>query len=237
MASEIFKTVMKGYKKDEVLAYVDEMNWQMHALEKEAQRAKDECARVQEDLAALREKGAAPTEQQLAALRKEIREEIEQELRKEFDAALAEKDGEILRLQTEKTEQSEDGSLSELREKAREYDQYKDTLTSLLIDARKKADEILNEANSEAENIRLKAKLQFEDFTAGFGVLKQNIGATKSDIQKNLDDAAAALNVFDLRLATIQKSIEDATRLFASSTSDEAPQEPADEPESEQESE
>ena len=204
---ETFKTVMRGYAKDEVVAYIADLNANIKSLTEESDRKEAQIARLTEEIEALKAEPSEPSEEQAASLRAEIeeelraslQEEIEEKVRAEYEKKAAEKEGE---------------SVAELERKVKEYDEYRASLADLMIEARKNADEVVRKAREEADAIRRKTQLELADFVSEFGVLKQNIDLTKQDIQKNLDEAAAALSVFDQRLSVIQHDIDAATQAF-----------------------
>lgn len=206
-----FKTAFKGYNRNEVVEYISGLNRQMRDLQTQLEQKDAQISRLQEDLEALRQVEQKPSDDEIEQIRQEAASQTAQEYEQKIDA---------LREELEQLKKGTD-YVAVLEKKATEYEQYKDSLTELMIQARKSADDLIKDAKREADEIRARAQTQFGEFSAGFGALKENIGATKNDIQRNLDDAAAALNVFDLRLSMIQKNIDEAGMAFAEKKTEE----------------
>lgn len=206
-----FKTAIKGYNRNEVVEYISELNRQMRDLQMQLEQKDTQISRLQEDLEALQRIEQKPCDDEIEQIRQEAVSQTAQEYEQKINA---------LREELEQLEKGTD-YVAVLEKKATEYEQYKDSLTELMIQARKSADDLIKDAKREADEIRTRAQVQFGEFSAGFGALKENIGATKNDIQRNLDDAAAALNVFDMRLSMIQKNIDEAGMAFAEKNTDE----------------
>ena len=49
MASEIFKTVIKGYQKEEVIAYIEKLNRNAEELQKELEETRAKLLRLEEE--------------------------------------------------------------------------------------------------------------------------------------------------------------------------------------------
>ncbi len=196
---EIFSTVLRGYKKEQVVAYIEQMSDQLQELKYDLDRKDVEIDRLNKEIASLQENAKQVDECQIE---NQLREKIEAELRAEFDAKLAEQATQIEMQATESTEDSE------VLRKAKEYDECKDALADLMIQARKNADEIVSRANAEAHLIRAKTEAEFSKLGVDFTVLQQNVGNIKGELRRNLDKIADQMDLFEEQLYSIQNDVD-----------------------------
>lgn len=199
--SEIFSTVLRGYKKEEVSEYIAGLSEQLEQLKQDLDRKELEIHRLSEEIKAVESAPKAPDEQQLAALRAEIEAEVEEKVRAEYETKLAEE----LAKQAESAPQAE---LSETERKAQEYDACRDALADLMIQARKNADEVVSKANAEAQMLRAKSEAEFVQLGAAFSVLQQSVGNIRLEFQKNLDMISEQVDAFEEKLFELQKEVE-----------------------------
>ncbi len=196
---EIFNTVLRGYKKEQVTAYIEQMSDQLQDLKYDLNRKEVEIDRLNKEIALLQENAQQFDNQ---SFEDELRQKIEQELRIEYDKKLVEQTAKI------KTEANESAENPEALRKAKEYDECKDALADLMIQARKNADEIVLKANSEAHLIRTKTEAEFSKLGVDFSVLQQNVGSIKGELRQNLDKIADLLDLFEERLYSIQNNVD-----------------------------
>ena len=200
--AEIFNTVMRGYKKEEVTAYIADMSEQMQMLKNDLDRKDVELDRLNRELQESKTVVQQPDEEQIEALRAQIREELENELRAEYDAKLAEKEAEL------KAQAAQKQEASELERKAKEYDECKDALAELMIQARRNADDIVAKAETKAQMLRAKSELEFSQLSTSFAVLQQNIGNIRGELQVNMDKIADQFVCFEQKVSEIEAEVE-----------------------------
>lgn len=196
---EIFNTVLRGYKKEQVTAYIEQMNDQLQDLKYSFGRKEVEIDRLNKEITSLKKSAQKVDVQEIED---EIRQKIEQELHAEYDAKLSE---EIAKIKEETSKVSED---SDAARKAKEYDECKDALAELMIQARRSADEIVLKANSEARLIRTKTEAEFSKLGVDFSVLQQNVGTIKGELRQSLDKIADQMDLFEERLYSIQNDVD-----------------------------
>lgn len=185
--NEIFSTVFKGYKKEEVSVYIEEMSDQLQELKFDLDRKDVEIDRLKKEIAALQESNPQMD-----------REAIEQELRAEYEAKIS-------NLEAKANETADD---SELEKKAKEYDECKDVLAELMIQARKNADDIVSSANEKALLVRETTISEFSKLGTDFSALQKNVGYLKDELRRNLDKIADQMDVFDEQLYSLQNDID-----------------------------
>lgn len=200
--AEIFNTVMRGYKKEEVTAYIADMSEQMQMLKNDLDRKDVELDRLNRELQESKTVVQQPDEEQIEALRMQIREELENELRAEYDVKLAEKEAEL------KEQAAQRQEVSELERKAKEYDECKEALAELMIQARRNADDIVEKAQAKAQMLRAKSELEFSQLRTSFTVLQQNIGNIRSQLQENMDKIADQFVCFEQKVSEIETEVE-----------------------------
>lgn len=200
--NEIFKTVMKGYKKEEVTAYIADLSEQMQLLKNDLDRKDVEIDRLNKDLLEVTQKTAQPDEDQLQSLAAQIREEVEHQLRAEYDAKLEEK------MAQREAQKDAANDLSEIERKAKEYDECKDALADLMIQARRNADDIVEKAEAKAQLLRTKSEAEYAQLSTQFALLQNNVGNIRSSLQINLDQIADQLDQFEQQLGELQNEVD-----------------------------
>lgn len=201
--NEIFSTVLRGYKKEEVVAYIEDMSNQLQQLKNDLDRKEVEIDRLNKELSAIQESEAArPDESDHERERAAIREELLGELEAEYEAKLAEQVA-----ATEERIKAEQNDL-EIQRKAKEYDECKDALADLMIQARKNADDIVAKANAEAQMLRAKSYAEFSQLGSSFSVLQQNVGNIRIEFRRNLDKITEQIDSFEEQLFTLQNDVD-----------------------------
>ncbi len=209
MASkEIFKTVMRGYKKEEVVSYIADMSAQIENLKADLDKKDVELDRLQDELEQLNQVSSTPDEAAVEEIRAQIKAEMEQEYQVKLEAALAEK--------AQKAEKEKE--LGDIEKKAKEYDDCKETLASLMIEARKNAEDIIAKANMQAELLRAKSEAEYAGLCSNFAVLKQNVGGIRTELQQNLEKINEHIDAFDDQLTQLQKSVDKSAPVSVSET-------------------
>ncbi len=198
--NEIFSTVMRGYKKEEVAAYIASMSEQIQMLQNERDKSAAELHRLKAEIEEL--SNASSTDESVnEELRTQIKEELEAQLREEYDAKLLQQKNE---LQTQLTSAQNN---AELERKAKEYDECKDTLAELMIQARRNADEILSEAEAKAQMLRSKAEVEYSQLGANFALLQQRVNMIREELTSDVAEITDQFNVFDQKLSEIQSEV------------------------------
>lgn len=200
--NEIFSTVIRGYKKDEVAAYIEDLSDQLQQLKIDLDRKEVELDRITKELRSVQETTTRPDENLLADERAKIRDELEQEFRAEFEAKLAEQTALIEEKAGNKSEDSE------AQRKAKEYDECKDALAELMIQARRNADDIVNKAKAEAQMLRAKSQAEFSQLGTNFSVLQQNVGNIRVEFRQNIDKISEQFDLFEEQLFALQNDVE-----------------------------
>lgn len=200
---EVFTTVMRGYKKDEVLEYVANLNAQLVDLKEQLQKKEAELERAKAEQTQVSE---SEVQEREAALKAEIEATLraEMELQKEqaVAAEVAEKTEEM-RLQAET-----------YRTKAEEYDAQRSAIAEIMLEARRNADDVMNRARTEAEAIRLSALARFDELGAAFAVMRSNMQLEKSDIHQRLEQIKMMLQSFDDKMDQMEKTIDSSKGEF-----------------------
>ena len=154
--SEIFKTTFKGYCKDEVIQYIDKLNFKLTFLQEELNSTSARLVQAEEQLREEAESNtqsevdeeeyrnkiaeeitAELTEKLRIELSAELRDEIEKEARLKFEEELAAKYEEIARNEINNRVNQQNSEIDELRRKAELYDSDREVLAELMIKAKK----------------------------------------------------------------------------------------------------
>ncbi len=201
---EIFSTVMRGYKKDEVVEYIANLNAQLQDLKEQLDKKEAELERAR-----LEQKEVDETEKEAQTL--QLKQQIETDLRAQMQLQMEE---EVSRLVAQKTEEVR--AQSEMyRAKAEEYDAQRDAIAEIMLDARRNADEVMNRARTEAEAIRLSALARFDELGAAFSVMRSNMQVEKTDIHQRLEQIKIMLQSFDDKMEQMEKTIDSSKGEFS----------------------
>lgn len=224
--SEIFKTVFKGYNKEEVVAYIENLNRQteflqrelesvnarMMQLEEEQKEVGEEKAQQEVDEAALKEAVAAElvpalTEKIRNQLVAELRPAIEQEMRKKVEGEMAAKYEEAARSEINSRIQTQAGELRELRRRAQLYDDNREVLADLMIKAKNDAAAIIREAEDHAKELRDDAENRFRLLISDYELLKSNLLTAKGETVAKLNAALESLDEFEKRFSCMDQDV------------------------------
>ncbi len=208
--AEIFSTVLRGYKKEEVTSYIADLSEQMQLLKNDLDSKDVEIDRLKKELATMEEQPSVPDETEMEALRVQIKAELEEE----YAQKLAAKEAELQALNAEQPD------VGDLERKAKEYDECKDALADLMIQARRNADDIVENAKAKAQMLQAKAEMEFAQLNTSFSLLLQNVGNVRSEIQVSLDNVSDQVAAFEQKIAEIQTEVE----ATIGSSSDEKPE-------------
>lgn len=191
--NQIFKTEFKGYNKAEVTEYIASLNAQLETLKSELETAENRLSKCQKEL----EEGAAPRElstEELDAVKAEIRAQIEDEIRAELASqATAENDSEI----------------AQLRQKAEMYDDQREILAELMIKAKSDATQITLDAQQSAAALLSDTFDKFLKLRSDFDEMKNNIMASKTELDNRVNNITHYLNDFAQYLEFIDRDIEN----------------------------
>ena len=220
--SEIFKTVFKGYHKDQVVAYIDQLNRQMVQLQDELSLAlsrlqqmedvQSEVAEKVADEASLREAlieelTPALSEKIRGELEVELRPEIEKQVRRQVEGELTPKYEEIVRTEVTTRAQQQAEELHDLRHRAQLYDENREVLAELMIKAKNDAADIIHDAEDYAKELREDADQRFRLLISDYEMLKTNLITAKVDASEKLTNALKTLNEFEKRFSVADHDV------------------------------
>ena len=214
--SEIFKTVFKGYSKEEVVSYIDNLNRQAAMLQRDLTDAQARLAQMEdeqrEDQAgaeALRDSIAEEltadlTEQLRAQVEEELRPSIEAEMRRKVEEEMASKYEAVARSEIS---QSQAGEIQELRRRAQLYDDNREVLADLMIKAKTDAAAIIEDAEKHAKALREDAEQRYRLLISDYKMLRSNILAARSDAIEKLQAALKNLDDFEKRFSLVDHDV------------------------------
>ena len=224
--SEIFKTVFKGYNKDEVVAYIDQMNRQMvqlqdelslamsrlQQMEDQQQEDKEAQALAAADEASMREALIAEltpilTEQIRKEAEEAIRPELEQEIRRQLEGELTPKYEKIVRTEVTNRAQMQAEELHDLKHRAQLYDENREILAELMIRAKADAAGIIKDAEDHAKALRDEAEQKFRLLMSDYEMLKSNLLNAKNEASDKLMGALKTLAEFEKRFSIADQDI------------------------------
>ncbi len=224
--TEIFKTVFKGYNKEEVVAYIenlnrqtamlqndlDELNARLMQMEDEQQENQAENERLVADEEALRasiveELTPILKETLRAQLEEELRPQLEAEIRRKFDAELAPKYEEAARAELNHRMQSQADELRELRRRAQLYDDNREVLAELMIKAKNDAAAIIRDAENHAKELREDAENRYRLLISDYELLKSNLLIAKAEAAEKLGAALKSLDDFEKKFSCADQDV------------------------------
>ena len=201
-----FRSAIGGFNRRDVLMYIqnlsDEHHKELNRLQKELTRCEGERLTLERTLAGLEdEKGSVAAEE--ARVRASLEESTATltRLRGELadtEGQLAASRGELERLQ---------GLVSELAPMARSYEELKDRVAIVELDAHRKAQATIDEAQAQADEIRAAARQWVEDVLARYegmraavdGLMEsaRAVTAMEEQLQQASEQAAALKEMAD----------------------------------------
>ena len=224
--TEIFKTAFKGYNKEEVIAYIenlnrqttmmqkelDELNARLMQMEDEQQDVQIEKERKEEDEAALRiaiaeEIAPVLSEEIRNELEAELRPQIENEMRRKIEAEMAPKYEEAARSEWNHRIQSQADELRELRRRAQLYDDNREVLAELMIKAKNDASEIIKDAETHAKELRDDAENRYRLLISDYELLKSNLLIAKGEVAEKLNAALKNLGDFEKKFSCLDQDV------------------------------
>ncbi len=225
-SSEIFKTVFKGYNKEEVVAYIENLNRQtaflqreleaantrMLQLEEEQKESAEEKVQSEVDENELRESVTAELMPTLTAqireqVAQELRPAIEQEMRKKVESEMAAKYEQVARSEINNRVQNQVDELRELRRRAQLYDDNREVLAELMIKAKNDAADIIRDAEVHAKELRDDAANRYRLLISDYELLKTNLLASKGEFVTNLNAALEILDEFEKRFSCMDQDV------------------------------
>lgn len=232
--SEIFKTVFKGYNKEEVVAYIDNLNRQasmlqnelnmLHArLEQMEDERRDDAAdqaRFEADIEAIRvalaeEMRVELSEQIRGELSAELRPLIEEEMRRKVEEEMAAKYEAAARSEITNRIQSQAGEVQELRRRAQLYDDNREVLADLMIKAKNDAAQIVKDAEDHATQLREDAEQRYRLLISDYKLLKNNLLAARGEAVEKLNIALKSLDDFEKRFSCMDHDIANSVAHLA----------------------
>lgn len=224
--AEIFKTVFKGYNKEEVVAYIENLNRQTAMLQKELDELNARMMQMEDehqdevvakeqqvaDEAALRiaiaeEIAPVLSEEIRSELEAELRPQIESEMRRKIEAEMAPKYEEAARSELNHRIQSQAGELRELRRRAQLYDDNREVLAELMIKAKNDAAAIIKDAEAHAKELRDDAENRYRLLISDYELLKSNLLITKSEAAEKLHAAIKSLDDFEKKFSSMDQDV------------------------------
>lgn len=224
--TEIFKTAFKGYNKEEVIAYIenlnrqtvmlqkdlDEVNARLLQMEDERQEENAVLERKATDEAVLRQEISDEIKPALAAemrtqLEAELRPQIEKEIRRRMEEEMAPKYEEAARSEINQRMQSQANELRELRRRAQLYDDNREVLAELMIKAKNDAADIIHDAEKHAKALRDDAEQRYNLLISDYKVLKSNLLTAKGEAVERLNCALKNLEDFEKRFSCMDQDV------------------------------
>lgn len=224
--SEIFKTSFKGYNKEEVVAYIENLNRQATMLQKELDEVharleqmedeqredREEQQRIEansEELIAsiAEEMRVELTEELRAQLTEELRPSIEKEMRQKVEQEMASKYEAVARSEINQRIQNQADEVQELRRRAQLYDDNREVLADLMIKAKNDAEAIIKDAEDRAKALREDAEQRYRLLISDYKALKSNVLAERREAADRMNTALRALDDFEKRFACIDQDI------------------------------
>lgn len=223
---EIFKTVFKGYNKEEVIDYIDNLNRQTAMLQKELDEAQARLTQLQDeqredtaekerqiaDEEALRREIAAELapsmrEELLAKLEAELRPQLEKEIRRKLEEEMAPKYEEAARSEINQRIQNQAGEIRELRRRAQLYDDNREVFAELMIKAKNDAAGIIKDAEDHAKALREDAEQRYKLLISDYELLKSNLLTAKGEAVEKLNYAMKGLEDFEKRFSCMDQDV------------------------------
>ncbi len=186
---EIFRTEFKGYNKKEVANYIMTLNSQMEQLKNELNRCESELSKYKAEL----------SDDQVQSIRESLREEVKEEVYAQ------------LRSEQEINAQPDtaDDELTELRHKAKMYDEQKELLAEIMIKAKTDASLTVEEAQKKSKKLMLDTFDKFTKLSSDYDEMRKNIAAAKTEMDTRITAVRHYLNDFSQYLDFISQDIKN----------------------------
>ena len=168
---ERFRTSLAGFHRGDVLHYMDRLAAQhrseMAGLEAELKRARENERRLQQEMDALRQAHGS-----VSAEEAKVRASLEESTR-----ALARLRGELSQTETKLAAARLElgrlhGQVDEMEPMAQKYDQLKDYVATVELDAHHKAQETIEQAKTKAEKIQTDTRQWLDQVLSGYSNLR-----------------------------------------------------------------
>ena len=212
-ANEIFKTEFRGYSKKEVADYILSLNNQMESLKSELDNAESQLIKYQDKLEDTKPAEQSPrelTEEELDAIRAEIKEQLEPQLTKEISEKLEEKYKAVI----EQCVAEDKQKYEVYREKAEMYDSQKEIITELMIKAKSDATEMYSDAEKKSKNLLDETFDKYTKMQSDFEEMKSNVLASKTELDTKIANIQRYLNDFAQHLDFMLRDIESTGEHF-----------------------
>ena len=212
-ANEIFKTEFRGYSKKEVADYILSLNNQMESLKSELDNAESQLIKYQDELEDTKPAEQSPrelTEEELDAIRAEIKEQLEPQLTKEISEKLEEKYKAVI----EQCVAEDKQKYEVYREKAEMYDSQKEIITELMIKAKSDATEMYSDAEKKSKNLLDETFDKYTKMQSDFEEMKSNVLASKTELDTKIANIQRYLNDFAQHLDFMLRDIESTGEHF-----------------------
>lgn len=212
-ANEIFKTEFRGYSKAEVTDYILSLNNQMEALKRELDNAESQLIKYQNELDEHSDENQSPrelTEDEMMAIRAQVREELEPQLTKEISEKLEEKYKSVIEQCVAEDKQKYEG----YREKAELYESQKEIITELMIKAKSDATDMYSDAERKSKALLSDTFDKYTKMQSDFDEMKSNVLASKGELDSKISNIQRYLNDFAQYLDFMFRDIEQTGENF-----------------------
>lgn len=171
---EKFRTSLAGFHRGDVLRYVDKLvaqhRSQMAGLEEQLKQSREREKQLEQEMDSLRQAHGS-----VSAEEAKVRASLEESTR-----TLARLRGELSQTETKlaaaRAELSRlHGQVHEMEPMAQKYDQLKDYVATVELDAHHKAQETIDEAKSKVEKIQADTRQWLEQVLSGYGTLRSEM--------------------------------------------------------------
>lgn len=171
---ERFRTSLAGFHRGDVLHYMDRLAAQhrseMAGVEAELKRSRENERKLQQEIDALRQAHGS-----VSAEEAKVRASLEESTR-----ALARLRGELSQTETKLAAARLElgrlhGQVDEMEPMAQKYDQLKDYVATVELDAHHKAQETIDQAKTKAEKIQTDTRQWLDQVLAGYSTLRNEM--------------------------------------------------------------
>lgn len=171
---EKFRTALAGFHRGDVLHYMDKMaaqhRSQMAEVEAELKKSRENEQKLQEEIESLRQAHGS-----VSAEEAKVRASLEESTR-----TLARLRGELSQTETKLAAARLElgrlhGQVDEMEPMAQKYDQLKDYVATVELDAHHKAQETIDQAKTKAEQIQADTRQWLEQVLAGYTNLRSEM--------------------------------------------------------------
>ena len=225
-----FRTaVFGGFQREDVLNYLAEQARQSQQQREELERQLDEQKRKTEE-AARQAEALSAQEQQLRAECGQLREEREalagqlEQANRDLSASRTQYGQAGRELEELRKERDElQAQLDALTPGAQAYEQLKDRTAGVELEAHRRAQGVLDQANSQARHLRQQMEQWMTRVGREYDALRTEVEATISHAADQLDKAGKCLEQVSALLSDQDVALEELSRAYDSTAPDKVP--------------